>query len=142
MRLQYGLILLLIVLSVPVLSQNKKKATHKPAVIVHAVKADSTGATKQFTDVDEMPTPIKTAMPEYPESAKKANIQGTVWVNILVSAEGKVKEVNVLKMNDGSPEIKQAALDAAKKCTFKPAMKNNKPVEMWATVPFRFRLQK
>jgi len=141
MRLQYGLIILLIVLSVPVLGQNKKKAQHKPAAVKHAVKTDSTAATKQFTEVDEMPTPTKTAMPVYPESAKKANIQGTVWLSVLVGADGTTKDAVVKKNNSGSKDLATAAIDAAKKYTFKPAMKDNKPVEVWVEIPFKFKLQ-
>jgi protein TonB len=141
MKPNYALIFLLIMLSLPVLSQNKKKAPHKTAPNKSAVKTDSTDGTKQFTEVDEMPTPVKTAKAEYPEDARKAGVEGTVWVNILVGTDGTVKDVTALKMNDGSPEIKQSALDAAKQYTFKPAMKNNKPVQVWVTMPFRFKLK-
>jgi TonB family protein len=141
MKLIHGLILLLLVLSLPALGQIKKKAGHKPSKIITAAKIDTTAKAHQFTDVDQMPVPIKTATPEYPEAARKAGIQGTVWVNLLVGVDGKVKDVKVIKMNDGSPEIQQSALDAAKKYTFKPALKANKPVEVWATLPFNFKLK-
>ena len=56
--------------------------------------------------------------PDYPELAKRNNIQGTVRLQILVSHDGTVKETKVL---GGSPVLAQAAIEAAKKWKYEPA---------------------
>ncbi len=94
----------------------------------------------QYSEVDEMPVPVTTAMPKYPEVQAKAGIEGTVWVDALVCEDGTVKEAGVKKNSSGSAELGQAALDAVKQYTFKPALKNNKAVAVWVTIPFKFKL--
>lgn len=56
--------------------------------------------------------------PDYPELARKNNIHGTARVQVLISAEGNVKDVKVL---GGNPVLAQAAVDAAKKWKYEPA---------------------
>jgi TonB family protein len=56
--------------------------------------------------------------PSYPELAKKNNIQGTARLQIVISADGSVKEVKVL---GGSPVLTQAATEAVKKWKYEPA---------------------
>jgi TonB family protein len=50
--------------------------------------------------------------PEYPDLAKKNNIQGTVRIQVLVAHDGTIKETKTL---GGSPVLVQAATEAAKK---------------------------
>ena len=87
-----------------------------------------------------MPTPILSPAPAYPEHARKKSIQGTVWLQVKVSAEGKVKNARVMKNSTKSSELEDAALAAVKKWEFKPATKNDKPVEVTVTIPFQFKL--
>jgi TonB family protein len=99
-----------------------------------------------FAPVDEQPMPIKQVQPHYPELARRAGVEGTVWLKVLVSEEGTVKNVKVmnvssnLKNGDTPGGLEGAAIEAARQWTFKPAMMKNKPVEVWAAIPFRFKL--
>jgi TonB family protein len=56
--------------------------------------------------------------PEYPELAKKNNIKGTARVQLLVSFDGKVKDVKIL---GGHPVLVQAVVDAVSKWKYEPA---------------------
>jgi TonB family protein len=56
--------------------------------------------------------------PAYPELAHKMNISGTVKVEVVVAANGSVKEARIV---GGHPVLATAALDAAKKWKFEPA---------------------
>jgi TonB family protein len=56
--------------------------------------------------------------PTYPELAKKNNIHGTARVQVVVAADGNVKDVRIL---GGSPVLAQAAVDAVKKWKYEPA---------------------
>ncbi len=93
-------------------------------------------------DVDEQPEPVNRGNPAYPEKALKERLEGTVWVKVLVTKEGAVKKVVVMNTKKGYDELEKAAVDAAMTWTFKPAMKNNQPLETWVAIPFRFKLQK
>lgn len=116
-----------------------QKAT-KGTGVEQGVRKD-TSAQSQQIEVDEYPQPLHQVMPEFPESVKKEKREGTVWVNVLVGKDGNVKEAKVMNSQNGSPDMEKSALTAAKQWTFKPATKDKKPVEFWATIPFRYRLK-
>jgi TonB family protein len=92
-----------------------------------------------FVPVSVDPVPVIRAMPEYPEIARRANMEGTVWVKMLLDKEGRVKKAQVDKSN--GDVFNDAALAAAMKWVFRPAMMNDGPVKVWVTIPFRFRLK-
>ncbi|HEY7405474.1 MAG TPA: energy transducer TonB [Candidatus Angelobacter sp.] len=56
--------------------------------------------------------------PEYPELARKNNISGSTRVELLVAADGKVKDVKVL---GGNPVLVQAVVTAVSKWKYEPA---------------------
>ena len=101
-----------------------------------------------FVPVDEQPVPIKQVQPQYPELARRAGVEGTVWLKVLVSDEGKVKNVKVmnvssnLKNSDKPVGLEESATEAARQWAFKPAIMKNKPVEVWVSIPFAFKLDK
>lgn len=93
---------------------------------------------KQLWQVEIQPKPILTPKPEYPELAIRINLEGSAIVNALLDTEGRVKKTILMKTSD---EIfAQPALDAAQKWVFTPAIMNGKPVRVWVSIPFSFRL--
>jgi TonB family protein len=96
---------------------------------------------EDFLPVDEQPTPLSTKQPAYPEIARRAGIEGVVWVKAFISEEGAVAEVIVWKNTSGSVDIANAAIDAIRQWKFKPAVVQKKNVAVWAVIPFRFKLQ-
>jgi len=75
---------------------------------------------------------------EYPEIAKKTGIKGTVRLSIFVWTDGTVKKVKVIKpLHD---VLDKAAVKAAYKLKFKPALQKGKPVAVWVLLPITFRL--
>lgn len=93
-----------------------------------------------FVPVEKQPVPITNPSPKYPELARRAGVEGTVWINMWVTKEGTVKQAVVIKSD--AEILNQAALDAAMLWTFTPAIMNNGPVAVWVSVPFRFQLNK
>ncbi len=92
-----------------------------------------------FFVVEKDPVPVQQAWPLYPEIARRAGIEGTVWVKILVGTDGRAKKAIVIKSDN---EIfNENAIEAALHWLFTPAMMNNGPVKVWAAVPFRFKLK-
>jgi len=79
--------------------------------------------------------PIKIDRPAYPWEAREKQLQGQVWVKILVSETGDVESVEVIS---GDPVLAKSAVGAAKKWKFKPFIKNGKPVPVSAKLPFNF----
>jgi protein TonB len=93
-----------------------------------------------FVAVEQQPAAVEKPAPDYPEIAELAKIEGTVVVRALVGKDGKVKRVVLAKGVHGS--LDQAAMDAAQKWVFQPAMQNKQPVQVWTTIPFRFSLHR
>lgn len=93
-----------------------------------------------FIPVEKLPIPVRQVKPEYPEIARRAGVEGTVWVKILVDKEGKAKKAVVIKSD--AEIFNETAIKAALQWVFTPAMMNNGPVAVWAAVPFRFNLQR
>jgi protein TonB len=93
----------------------------------------------EFIPVEKPPQIVKKAMPEYPEMAVRAGLEGVVWVKILVDKEGKPQKAIVIK---SSAEIfNESAIAAAKLFLFTPAVMNQGPVKVWVSIPFRFQLK-
>ncbi len=93
-----------------------------------------------FVPVEKQPVPVKQVQPVYPEIARRAGVEGVVWVKILVDKEGKAKKAVVAKSD--AEIFNDPAIEAAKQWVFTPAMMNNGPVAVWAVIPFRFKLNK
>jgi protein TonB len=89
--------------------------------------------------VEELPEPITKVAPEYPEKARKANVEGIVEARALVGKDGLVKDVKIL--SSPSPLLDAAAVTAVRKWVFRPAMAFGKPVAVWVSIPVTFRLQ-
>jgi protein TonB len=81
---------------------------------------------------------VHSVYPPYPELARRAGIEGIVYIKMWVTKEGKVKKTEIAKTT--SELFNQPAIDAAMQWTFTPAIMNNGPVSVWVTVPFKFKL--
>jgi TonB family protein len=74
--------------------------------------------------------------PNYPQEARKGHAAGTIIIEMIVGRDGRPRDV---KVNRGiSPELDQAAVDAAEKWRFQPGTKEGKPVSIKISVEFDF----
>jgi TonB family protein len=80
---------------------------------------------------------IHQVMPEYPELARQAGVQGTVVLDTVVSVEGAVTQV---KFVSGPEALSQAAMDAVRWWRFEPYFVNGQPATVETTVAVDFRL--
>ncbi len=88
-------------------------------------------ATAQQAQSEEIVRRAKSKVqPAYPELARQMNIAGTVKIEVVVSANGTVKDARVV---GGHPVLASAAMDAAKKWRFEPAS-----VESTGVIDFKF----
>ncbi len=92
----------------------------------------------EFFAVSEKPSIIHKEKPVYPDLARKAGIEGTVVVTVTIGKTGKVENAKIFK---SLPMLDEAALVAARKCTFKPAKQRDKFVKVKMNIPFRFKLK-
>jgi len=84
------------------------------------------------------PVIIDRVEPIYPEVARKARIMGIVIVEATISEDGVVKNVEVLKPLPFG--LDQAAVDAVKQWTFKPATLDGAPVAVRFNLTINFKL--
>ena len=97
------------------------------------------GPKVKFIPYDDPPKPISAIRPVYPEIAQEAGIEGTIYIQFFINEKGNVTEAWVQK---GIPNtgLNEAALEAVKKSTWKPAQQRDKKVGVWQTVPVKFEL--
>ena len=97
-----------------------------------------------FVAVEEMPEPIGgiKAIQEkisYPEIAKRAGVEGKVYILAFVDENGNVTKAQVLKgIGAGCDE---AAQDAVLQTKFKPGKQRGTPVKVQVSIPIVFKLQ-
>ena len=92
----------------------------------------------EFFAVSEKPIMLQQAKPEYPDLARKAQIEGIVVVTVTIGKTGLVESAVIFK---SIPMLDESALEAAKKCKFKPAKQRDKFVKVKMNVPFNFKLK-
>ena len=93
----------------------------------------------EFVPVEVIAEMIHYEIPSYPSEAERMGIEGLVWIEALVGSDGKVIRAVVYK-SSGHGGLDEAALRAAPKSIFKPAMQYGRPVAMWVTYKVEFEL--
>lgn len=97
-----------------------------------------------FVAVEEMPEPIGGIQAiqskiVYPEIAKRAGIEGKVYVLAFVDETGAVTKAEIIKGLGAG--LDDAALNAVKATKFKPGKQRGKPVKVQVSIPIVFKLQ-
>jgi len=114
---------------------------------VSAQKKDSAAAAQKVAN--EPPSPIggQNGMYrfiaqniKYPPEAMDANIQGTVYVSLIVKADGSLDSITI-KKDIGGGCGKEAVRVLTLMPKWKPAKVNGKPVDEKLVVPVRFSLR-
>jgi protein TonB len=83
------------------------------------------------------PRKVRDHAPAYPEVAKQARVEGVVVLEAVISPDGRVTEVKVLR---GSPLLDDAAVNAVKSWVYSPTLLNGVPVPVVMTVTVSFKL--
>jgi protein TonB len=84
---------------------------------------------------------VREVLPDYPEMARAAGIEGKVIVAMVVDTLGNVASAEVFATS-GSALLDRAALEASYKCGFTPGFQRDRPVIVRNVIlPFNFRLQ-
>jgi TonB family protein len=80
---------------------------------------------------------IKQVQPIYPALALESHIEGQVRLNTIIDVDARVIEVKYLS---GPAMLVPSAMDAVKKCRFKPTMLNGAPVQVESVIEVNFKL--
>ena len=98
-------------------------------------------STSSTQDIEQVPESVSQnraitkVIPEYPPTAKKLKVTGRVEVEITISEVGLVIEATAIS---GHLALRNAAVEAARKWVFKPAMLNGAPVSVKSVLTFVF----
>jgi protein TonB len=101
-----------------------------------AVGADGPGTLTSFA----VPKGGYQMKPTYPESARRAGIEGTSLLRFEITEGGMVSRITVEK-SAGHEELDRAAIAAVQKWRFEPARRGPQAVAVWVTLPVRFELK-
>jgi len=92
-----------------------------------------------YVYTDELPQLVRAVKPNYPDIAREAGVEGTVKLQLLIGLDGRVLKA-IVQPKGSVPMLDQAAMTAALASVFTPALVNNRPVKVWVTQDYRFRL--
>lgn len=76
---------------------------------------------------------------KYPEMARRANIEGRVFITFVVNEQGQVEDPRVLRGIGGGAD--EEALRAVSQARFSPGLQRGRPVRVHFTLPVIFQLQ-
>lgn len=94
-----------------------------------------------FVAVDEQPKALHFPAVRYPEIARQTNVEGSVWLKVLINTEGNVIDVIVAIPSKANVGFEEAAVAAARDSKWRPAMQNKQPITVWVGYEVRFRLK-
>ena len=92
-----------------------------------------------FIPVEIYPEIIYKERPEYPRLARQAQLEGIVYLRVLVKQDGSVGDA-IVEKTSGIASLDDAALKAVFGCKFKPAIQNGRPIKVWVSFPYEFIL--
>ncbi|HLP24165.1 MAG TPA: energy transducer TonB, partial [Acidobacteriota bacterium] len=84
------------------------------------------------------PQLVNRVEPGYPEAARKARMEGVVILEAIITANGNVEDVKVLK--SVNPLLDAAATRAVSQWKYRPATLNGRAVRVYLTVTVTFNL--
>jgi len=108
------------------------------AQIEQDIRIDEDLPPPDFVPYEKEPGVVKKVEPKYPEIALRAGLEGNVYLKVWVDKEGKVRKAVVLKSD--AEIFNDNAKEAAMQWVFTPAVMQKGPVDVWVSIPFRFRL--
>jgi len=122
----------------------EKAKDRKPVPFEDRMPLEASKTTKPATQVRfvQKPRPLqrRNPPPNYPMFARRKGYQGIVVLEVRIDRKGSVSQVKVFRSSQ-YPVLDKAAIKAVKNWSFEPGKKEGTPVDMWVTIPIRFRLK-
>jgi protein TonB len=92
----------------------------------------------EFIAFETFPELVSSVKPKYPELARKAEVEGVVKVKITIDETGRV--ISAWVAASDAPILNDAAVDAAYRFTFRPALQRGVPVKATIGLTFEFKI--
>jgi len=105
------------------------------------VKMDGKGVSMTISGQISGRKILQSAVPDYPERAKRNGWEGAVAVHFTVLADGRVKDNVYFEQTSAHSDLNQAALEAIKQFHFAPLPAEQASVEQWGVITIIFRLR-
>jgi periplasmic protein TonB len=116
----------------PARERSVEKVVRKALPVAAALPSDG------CDDPPTKPKPISVPQPGYTDDAQAAGVEGKVRVELMVDETGKVVDVKLIAgLGHG---LDEAALAAARRATFEPALHCGRPSQARFTISMRFKL--
>ena len=98
----------------------------------------STLASLKDADVTP-PRAVHTPDPKYPAESRRAGIQGSSWISMIVGTDGVPHDLKVVRKLDDT--LDEKAVETVRTWRYKPATKKDQPVEVELVAKLLFRLK-
>jgi outer membrane biosynthesis protein TonB len=100
------------------------------------VASDPSLAVFFMNETDARAVITRRPQPRFPRDARGGRyVSVTVRLRVVLGADGEVRDALVMA---GGPDFSEAGIEAAKGITFKPAVKDGRPVSQFAAVEYSF----
>lgn len=116
------------------LAENKNKLEDVKIFYQHFSSQKNSGDNSNITEISLLSSP----KPSYTDSARQAQVQGTITLAAFFSADGNTKKFLVLRPLPNG--LTKQAVVAAQQIKFTPQMKDGKPVSVVKLVQYNFTL--
>ncbi len=87
----------------------------------------------------DLPVLVTRADPQYPEAAKRLKAGGDVVLRVVVEANGTIGRIEVVSQAPFG--MTEAAVDAVRRWTYRPARVDGQPVAVWKVIRVKFALR-
>ena len=109
-----------------------------PPVVVTEFPLEEEVEAAELWMVEQPPRVLKRVLPVYPDSARRALVEGKVFARVLVGRKGRVEHIDRI---EGPQVFQRSVAQAAKAWEFSPAVQNDRAVPVWVSLPFVFELE-
>jgi len=109
-------------------------------IVIDIPEEDYMPAPDDFIPFEEPPVQIHEEIPDYPRLAQEGGFTGWVIVQAFVDKDGNVKKAQAAKTNRPNMGFEEAAVKAAYKCKYRPAIQNGNPIGVWISYKVDFIL--
>ncbi len=108
------------------------------------IPEDQTEATEEGESEGTQVIPARVILksqkaPVYPPAAEEARFEGTVYLELIVKADGSVDDVRVIECTHPKLGFEEASIEAVKQWRFEPAILDGEPVDYTMQFNLHFR---
>ena len=93
-----------------------------------------------FIVCEVQPEFVHNEIPVYPRIAREGGFTAEVLIQAFIGPEGKVIKAQAARCSRPGMGFEEAAVEAAYKCTYRPAIQNGQPVGIWISYTVKFVL--